>query len=79
MAENNSIENQPEHFVGLSENIIKVSTSLKKPDIPLCIQYCPMANKDNGVHWLSSIKEIRSPYHCEAMLTCGGIKKVIYE
>ncbi len=39
--------------------------------------HCPMANNNEGAHWLSLSKEIRNPYFGEEMLSCGKIKEVI--
>jgi Cu(I)/Ag(I) efflux system membrane fusion protein len=41
---------------------------------PLYLEFCPMADNDNGGYWLSFDKEIRNPYYGKAMLTCGEIK-----
>ncbi len=79
MAENNSLENQREQFISLSENMINMSASLKKLDIPLFVQHCPMANNDKGANWLSNKREIKNPYYGEAMLTCGSVQRVIHE
>ena len=44
---------------------------------PLYIQYCPMANNDQGATWISSKEEIVNPYFGDLMLHCGNIEEII--
>ena len=37
------------------------------------LEYCPMANKDQGGYWLSFDDQIRNPYFGEQMLNCGEV------
>ncbi len=41
---------------------------------PLYLDFCPMADNNNGGYWLSFDKEIRNPYLGAKMPTCGEIK-----
>ncbi|NOY46728.1 MAG: efflux RND transporter periplasmic adaptor subunit [Chlorobi bacterium] len=41
---------------------------------PLYLDFCPMADNNNGGYWLSFDKEIRNPYLGGKMPTCGEIK-----
>jgi hypothetical protein len=43
----------------------------------LYVEYCPMANNNQGGFWLSNEKQIKNPYFGEAMLTCGSVKETI--
>ncbi len=43
----------------------------------LYVQYCPMANEDQGAYWLSAESEIRNPYYGDAMLSCGEVVKTL--
>jgi Cu(I)/Ag(I) efflux system membrane fusion protein len=40
-------------------------------------QYCPMANREQGVYWLSETEEIRNPYFGDEMLGCGENRETI--
>ncbi|MCF6308835.1 MAG: hypothetical protein L3J09_12915, partial [Flavobacteriaceae bacterium] len=37
------------------------------------LEFCPMADGNNGGFWLSYDKEIKNPYFGQAMLTCGEV------
>ncbi len=39
------------------------------------LEFCPMANDNNGGYWLSYDKKISNPYFGQAMLTCGEVKE----
>lgn len=67
-----SIEDKREHFVFISQSLIKLVQAFGS-DQSLYVDYCPMANSDRGAYWLSEVKEIRNPYYGEAMLTCGEV------
>ncbi len=41
------------------------------------LQFCPMADNNNGAYWLSREEKIQSPYFGDAMLTCGSVKQTI--
>ncbi|MAP53541.1 efflux RND transporter periplasmic adaptor subunit [Altibacter sp.] len=73
IVENETLENQRDHFIVLSENIIAISMSFTQLPDTLYIQKCPMANSNKGASWISESAEIRNPYYGEAMLTCGSV------
>ncbi len=60
----------------LSEAVQKLGVEMEGKQ-PLYLEFCPMANDNNGGYWLSSEKEIRNPYFGDAMLTCGEVKEEI--
>lgn len=43
----------------------------------LYLEYCPMANNNEGAYWLSNEKQIRNPYFGDKMLKCGSVKEII--
>ena len=43
----------------------------------LYLDYCPMADQDQGGYWLSYDKEIRNPYFGDEMLQCGEVVRAI--
>ena len=62
----------------LFSDISKIMESLSEQfavPYPLFLQYCPMANSNQGAYWLSKEKNIKNPYYGKAMLTCGEVKK----
>lgn len=44
----------------------------------LYLDYCPMANNNEGAYWLSNEKEIKNPYFGSSMLKCGSVKEMIH-
>lgn len=74
ISENDTIENQRDHFILLSENMIGIASNLNELDKSIYVQHCPMANNNKGANWLSLNEEIKNPYYGEAMLTCGETK-----
>ncbi len=43
----------------------------------LYLEYCPMADQDQGGYWLSYEKAIRNPYFGDEMLQCGEVVRAI--
>jgi hypothetical protein len=43
----------------------------------LYLEFCPMANNNEGAYWLSNEKEIKNPYFGDKMLKCGSVKETI--
>lgn len=72
---NNDIENQRDHFIVLSENIIAFASNMETLEKPLYIQHCPMVNNNEGADWLSLSEEIRNPYFGEVMMNCGDTQR----
>jgi len=65
-----------ENFIQLSEEVIKMSKRLEL-DQKLYVQYCPMADSNEGAYWLSLDESIRNPYFGASMLKCGEIREVL--
>jgi Cu(I)/Ag(I) efflux system membrane fusion protein len=70
---NVSIEQQRERFQIVSDNMITLLRNFSTIEKSLTIQFCPMADDNNGTYWVSDAKEIRNPYFGDAMLTCGSV------
>ncbi len=72
------IEMKRSHFSVVSDEL---SSAVKSFGIEnnetVYIDYCPMANNNNGAYWLSADKEIRNPYFGDKMLKCGKVKETI--
>ena len=70
-----NIDEQRRHFISLSQEVIQMRKAFGGSEI--YVQYCPMANNDQGAYWLSNAKEIRNPYYGDMMLTCGEVKETL--
>ena len=73
ISENRSIENQRDHFIILSENMVAIANNIDVLDRNLYLIECPMANSNKGAVWLSHSPEVRNPYYGEAMMSCGSV------
>ncbi len=75
-----SISEQRAIFLTLSQSLSDAVKQLgveMEGDQVLYLEFCPMADNNNGGFWLSTEKEIRNPYFGDAMLTCGEVKEEI--
>lgn len=73
ISENDNIENQRDHFIVLSENMIAFTSNMKVLDKTIYLQHCPMANNNKGANWLSLSENVENPYYGQSMLTCGEV------
>lgn len=71
-----NIDTQRKHFKTLSKSVIKAARAFGTAE-KLYVQYCPMADNDEGANWLSQTEEIRNPYYGDMMLTCGNVESII--
>ncbi|MDT0551817.1 efflux RND transporter periplasmic adaptor subunit [Urechidicola vernalis] len=76
IASTTDIEKQRVHFMLLSDAITKAVQTFGINQL-VYQQFCPMANDDNGAHWLSLESEILNPYFGDMMLNCGSVKQEI--
>ncbi len=74
---NVDLKQQRKQFQIISDNLIAVVKKMTKIKTPLFIQFCPMANNNNGAYWLSKEKQISNPYFGNTMLTCGETTQII--
>ena len=77
IAKAKSIEEQRMLFVVLSDEMTVLIKDSKLSSGVIYLQYCQMANNNEGAFWLSSDKEIENPYFGEKMLKCGVIEETI--
>ncbi|APG61082.1 efflux RND transporter periplasmic adaptor subunit [Christiangramia salexigens] len=77
ISEINKIENQRDHFIILSENMVALASNMNFEGNPVYVQFCPMANNNKGANWISLSSDVRNPYYGDAMLTCGEIKDTL--
>jgi Cu(I)/Ag(I) efflux system membrane fusion protein len=74
---NNDVEQQRDSFDELSNTIIGVAQAYKLYEEQYLIQFCPMANDNDGAYWLSKQAQILNPYYGNKMLKCGETKDTI--
>ena len=70
------IKEQRNHFKHLSSHLIN-TVQLFGVNEKVFVEFCPMADNNNGAYWLSKEEKVINPYFGDAMLTCGEVKQVI--
>lgn len=70
------IKEQRDHFKHLSSHLIN-AVQLFGVNETVFVEFCPMADNDNGAYWLSKEEKILNPYFGDAMLSCGIVKQTI--
>ena len=75
--ENVSLEHQRKQFQTISDKLIEMVINFDEVNDKLFIQFCPMADNNNGAFWISKEEQVRNPYFGDAMLKCGEVKQVI--
>ena len=76
--QNKNIEMQRKAFGVLSKTLSEVINDYGIETVnnkPLYLDYCPMADNNNGSFWLSYDKEISNPFFGASMLSCGEVKR----
>ncbi|NHF60982.1 efflux RND transporter periplasmic adaptor subunit [Flavobacteriaceae bacterium TP-CH-4] len=71
------LEQQRIAFKPLSEHMVAIASNFSDLDQPIYVQFCPMADNNQGATWLSFQDQIRNPYFGDKMLGCGSITKTI--
>lgn len=71
----NEIGKMRESFKSISDQMVLLVKSFGSIDGTLYIDYCPMANNNQGAEWLSKEKDIKNPYFGASMLTCGEVRQ----
>jgi hypothetical protein len=71
------LEEQRKAFSGLSNEMKTLVKDGKLTSGALYVEYCPMANNNEGGFWLSNEKQIKNPYFGDSMLKCGSVKETI--
>lgn len=62
------------HFQFLSDAIIALAKQNNLLEETLYLQFCPMADNNNGAFWLSTNSTIKNPYFGSMMLRCGSVE-----
>jgi Cu(I)/Ag(I) efflux system membrane fusion protein len=63
------------NFVFLSTVMVKSVQAFGRQGQKLYVDYCPMANHNQGAYWLSQTAAIHNPYLGGKMPNCGEVKK----
>ncbi len=71
------IEEQRQNFEFLSEAMIDAIQAFGGNEIPLYVQFCPMAFNNQGASWISSAEEIQNPYFGDKMMKCGVTQSIL--
>ncbi|WP_298759309.1 efflux RND transporter periplasmic adaptor subunit [uncultured Psychroserpens sp.] len=76
ISKTSDIKVQRDHFKHLSSHLINV-VQLFGVNEKVYVEFCPMADNNNGAYWLSKEEKVLNPYFGKAMLRCGSIKEII--
>lgn len=71
------LDDQRKEFSTLSNEMTSLVKASKLSMGSIYLEYCPMANNNEGAYWLSNEKQIKNPYFGDAMLKCGSVKETI--
>lgn len=73
-----NLADQRKAFSVLSTEMSTIIKANQLTSGQLYLEYCPMANNNEGAYWLSNEKVIKNPYFGQAMLSCGMVKETIH-
>lgn len=76
ISETSDLKNQRKYFRDLSLDFIK-AVQMFGVDEKVYVEFCPMADSNEGAYWLSQEEKVINPYFGDAMLTCGEVKEII--
>lgn len=68
-----NLEQLRELFLPLSEGMIALTQQFGTVGGDIYLQFCPMADNNNGANWLSREDQVLNPYFGASMLTCGEV------
>jgi len=70
ISEATNLPHQLEHFDYTSDAIYALMKYFKPTDKTLYYNFCPMANKGDGAHWVSDKKDLNNPYMAGSIMGC---------
>jgi Cu(I)/Ag(I) efflux system membrane fusion protein len=76
ISKTSDIKDQRDHFKHLSSHLIN-AVQLFGVKEKVYVEFCPMADNNNGAYWLSKEEKVINPYFGDAMLKCGEVKQTI--
>ena len=77
LASTSALEEQRQLFSAVSNEMAALVKGGQLSAGSLYLEYCPMANGNEGAYWLSNEKQIKNPYFGDKMLKCGSVKETI--
>ncbi|POY36433.1 hypothetical protein C3K47_11865 [Solitalea longa] len=77
LAHATTIEGQRAVLNDLTKNIERLIKASGVKTGEVYLEYCPMANNNDGGYWLSNEKEIKNPYFGDKMMKCGSVKETL--
>ena len=77
MSKSGNIEELRIAFNPLSASLISISEEFTGYENEIYIQFCPMADHNQGAYWLSNQEQITNPYFGRSMLKCGSTKSIL--
>jgi len=77
LASTNVLDEQRQVFSTVSNEMATLVKGGQLSAGALYLEYCPMANGNEGAYWLSNEKQIKNPYFGDKMLKCGSVKETI--
>src|SRR5699024_6600494 len=75
IAHEEDLEKQRLSFKKLNEYLIPIAEHISNHKNTWYVQFCPMADDNNGGYWISLKEEIRNPYFGDEMLDCGSVEE----
>ena len=76
ISKTSDIKMQRDYFIHLSSHLIN-TVQLFGVNEKVYVEFCPMADDNNGAYWLSKEEKVINPYFGSAMIECGEVKQVI--
>ena len=76
ISKTSDIKSQRDHFKHLSSHLIN-AVQLFGVNEKVYVEFCTMADNNNGAYWLSKEEKVINPYFGDAMLSCGEVKQII--
>lgn len=73
----NQLDDQRQVFGAVSNEMAALVKGGQLSAGTIYLEYCPMANGNEGAYWLSNEKQIKNPYFGDKMLKCGSVKETI--
>ncbi|SMO68957.1 DUF3347 domain-containing protein [Solitalea koreensis] len=77
LANSSTIEEQRAVLNDLSKNVERLIKSSGVKSGEVYLEFCPMANNNDGGYWLSNEKEIKNPYFGDKMMKCGSVEETL--
>ena len=76
-AQSQNIQELRSAFANISDHLVMALENQGYKGKELYLQYCPMAENEDGASWISEQKDISNPYMGTQMPTCGSTEKML--